>query len=94
MVRLLRFGDAPCAVTGLSLEQLREYGLRLEVDRINPARGYVAGNMQVVCSRINRARQTWGDDLPPDVVDDLREMVLAPLSHEARVFGRMERGAW
>lgn len=62
---------ARCALSGASAGELAAIGERLEVDRIDSRRGYVRGNMQVIAARLNRAKQTHGDDLPRHVVDDL-----------------------
>ena len=90
MVRLSRFGLAACEVSGLTLAQLRDHDMRLEVDRINARRGYVVGNMRIVCSRVNR----WLQDGPVSdaAVVELRDMVLAEVSEEARIMGAMKQG--
>ena len=87
MVRLSRLGVAPCAISGLMLAQLRDCGLRLEVDRINARLGYVRGNMRVVASRVNR----WLQDGPVSDarVLEFREVVLREVSDEARIMASL-----
>lgn len=59
MLRRARRPDARCAITGLTLAQLQLIGQRLEVDRIDSARGYVPGNMQLLAARLNHSKHTY-----------------------------------
>lgn len=58
-----------CQATGLPLDMLRA-GQRGRtrpfaptLDRVNPKRGYVPGNVRVVAAAYNQARGSWGDDV-------------------------------
>jgi hypothetical protein len=42
-----------CSITGRSLLALRKVGEKLSVDRINPRRGYVPGNVQLIALSLN-----------------------------------------
>jgi len=46
-----------CSATGRSLHALRKIGDKLSVDRINPRRGYVPGNVQLLALSINEEKQ-------------------------------------
>lgn len=90
-------GGGVCALSGLDAGALHEYGIRLEVDRIDSRRGYVRGNLQVIASRLNRAKQAFGDRLPESVVRDLVSLVSGALSLEAQIFSsslRPRGGIW
>lgn len=72
---LARWPRSRCAVTGLTLQRLRRGGLdgraySLQVDRIRSGSGYVAGNMQLLACRLNRAKQGF-HDVPRYAIDDL-----------------------
>lgn len=52
-----------CAVSGIDLTLVGEreaFGPSL--DRIEPSRGYVPGNLRIVCNMVNCAMNTWGED--------------------------------
>lgn len=70
-IRLAHAPAAVCALSGLTLAELLDAGLRLDVDRINGARGYVRGNLWVIASRLNRQKQAFEDRLPAWCVDEL-----------------------
>lgn len=59
-----RCRDSECAASGLTLEQLLRVGQTLQVDRINPYRGYVRGNCQLLAASLNRAK--WRHEAPPE----------------------------
>lgn len=85
-----------CALSGLTLEELRGAGYSLQVDRIDSRRGYVRGNLQVIACRLNRQKQAFGDRLPEWCARDLVEVVTHS-SLEADVvagFSKSNRGAW
>lgn len=60
-----------CALTGVVMKYVpagagnftmnNPFGL--SVDRINPLKGYVSGNMRLVCFWANNAKYTFGDDV-------------------------------
>jgi hypothetical protein len=56
MLRLTKDLTACCCITGRSLLALQKVGDKLSVDRINPRRGYVKGNMQLMALSLNRAK--------------------------------------
>jgi hypothetical protein len=65
--------SARCAASGLSLAQLSTLGERLEVDRIDPHRGYVRGNCQLLARSLNRSKGRT--DAPAEWrVDELRAL--------------------
>lgn len=45
-----------CSATGRSLLALRKIGEKLSVDRINPQRGYVPGNVQLLAMSLNEEK--------------------------------------
>jgi hypothetical protein len=51
---------ARCEVLGRSLFALRKVGEKLSVDRIDPSRGYVEGNMRLLTLTLNKEK---GDKL-------------------------------
>ena len=81
-----------CEASGLRLEELVPFGLRLEVDRIDSRRGYVRGNMQLLASRLNRAKQACGDRLPDHEARELARLVRADHGLEARTMGAFDSG--
>ena len=74
--RMLERAQRPtsrCAASGLTPAELALVGQRLEVDRVNPWRGYQRGNMQLLASGLNRLKGR--DELPHWAVGELREEV-------------------
>jgi hypothetical protein len=47
-----------CVVTGRSLFALKKVGDKLSIDRIDPKKGYVVGNMQLLALSLNIAKGT------------------------------------
>lgn len=58
MVKACHDPAACCSGTGRSLLALRKIGEKLSVDRINPRRGYVPGNVQLLASKLNEEKRT------------------------------------
>lgn len=56
MMAAARDPAARCAISGLTLRQLKRRGEWLECDRIDSALGYVAGNMQLLARRLNASK--------------------------------------
>ena len=56
MMGMRHIPEMQCEITGLSKHQLRKMGERLSVDRINPFKGYVPGNCQVIAESLNIAK--------------------------------------
>ena len=52
-----------CSVTGIALNTKKRSPWKLSFDRIDCAKGYVPGNVRVVCWAYNRARYTWPDEI-------------------------------
>lgn len=53
-----------CELTGLPLDQEKKPGrwpMAPSIDRIDASRGYVAGNVRIVCLMANQALSEWGD---------------------------------
>jgi hypothetical protein len=76
--------DDACDTTGLTLIELARGEMTLQVDRIDPERGYVAGNMQVIASLLNRLKareRSWPEWAAHEVHERCTE-----LSDEARVY--------
>lgn len=72
---LARLDDSRCAVSGYSLADLRGclgHPMALQVDRIDSRRGYVSGNMQLLCSYLNRMKGR-ALNVPADALSELRE---------------------
>jgi hypothetical protein len=67
-----------CAITGRTMVIGPSYSERdaLSLDRINPQRGYVEGNVRLVTWQVNCARGVWTDDdllsLAVDVLKGMR----------------------
>lgn len=70
MLVLSHMPNAVCAATGLSAFRLAKHGLRLTVDRIDPALGYIQGNMQLLTCRLNEAKGV-GLEVPAGAVATL-----------------------
>lgn len=80
-----------CAGSGYTLLELESIGQRLQVDRIDPALGYVVSNMQLLCAYLNRLKSRhnlW----PAWALDELA-LRLVPPSAEARIYGALARRA-
>ena len=55
-----------CSATGIPLDWTRSYPAgpwSPSLDRIDPSRGYVSGNVRIVCWAYNRAKNVDGDDV-------------------------------
>lgn len=48
--------DARCELSGRTGAELRRGGMWLEVDRVDSALGYAAGNVQLLASSLNRSK--------------------------------------
>ncbi len=54
-----------CALSGLPMTTIRGEGrlpTNASIDRIDGAKGYVPGNIRLVCLQANGARDEWGDE--------------------------------
>lgn len=80
LLELTRRPEAKCEASGLTLEQLAKVGLVLQVDRIDPARGYVPGNCQVIACYLNRMKARF-DSWPWWAVGELRDRVAGAASY-------------
>lgn len=80
LLELTRRPLARCEASGLTLEQLAKVGYVLQVDRINPARGYVPGNCQVIACWLNRLKARH-DSWPWWAPGELREIVRGAASY-------------
>jgi hypothetical protein len=59
LVRLFEEQEGCCALTGQPMTMVVGQGrvrTNISVDRIDAARGYVEGNLQLVCDHVNRAK--------------------------------------
>ena len=83
LVRSWRAGSR-CAASGLTAAELAGVGERLVVDRINPFRGYVRGNVQLLAARLNNLKGR-GPAVPSWAVAELRERLERQPSPEARI---------
>ena len=82
--------EATCAVTGYSRLALLKVGDRLSVDRIDPRRGYVRGNMRVIALSLNVAKGV-GVGVPERAIQRLvrrMERVKGDRLSQVRVVGR------
>jgi len=58
-----------CAISGIAFHDLRfnkafvKYPFAPSLDRITPAKSYISGNVRLVCTAANFARNEWGDDV-------------------------------
>ena len=55
-----------CALTGLYFSEVRIYGAHKRpfipsLDRKDNRKGYIKGNVRIVCFAVNAALSTWGD---------------------------------
>lgn len=67
-----------CAVTGLPLVLPNDFGpLTANIDRIDPTKGYVKSNVQLVAAWYNHAKLNWSDTI-------IREYILAAADHMRR----------
>jgi len=61
--------DGHCAISGIAFHDLRfdeafvKYPFAPSLDRVVPTKGYVSGNVRLVCTAANFARNEWGDDV-------------------------------
>ena len=67
MVEAAHHPESRCAVLGRSLLNLRKAGQKLSVDRIDSAKGYVPGNMQLLALDLNVAKRD-GTHIPQAVI--------------------------
>jgi len=63
-----------CAASGLTLYELAKVGLSLQVDRIDPRRGYERGNMALLAAPLNRAKAR-GFVVPRYALEALAELM-------------------
>jgi hypothetical protein len=66
--RLLMDSNGVCAVTGIPFDdaqigQFRRRPFAPSLDRIECSKGYVPGNLRVVCVAVNYAMSDWGEDV-------------------------------
>jgi len=73
---------ARCSASGLTARELASIGQRLDVDRINPWRGYVIGNMQLLASSLNSLKGR-SPSVPHWAPDELRDEVRRAQSPDA-----------
>jgi hypothetical protein len=57
MLAACHMAESCCSLCGRSLHTLRKIGESLTVDRINPARGYVPGNVQLLAKSLNEEKK-------------------------------------
>jgi hypothetical protein len=60
--------DGKCAITGIPFSGAEDAPGRRRpwvptLDRIDPSKGYVAGNVRLICCAANIALNDWGDDV-------------------------------
>jgi hypothetical protein len=70
MIHLSKDPHSVCAVTGRSLFALRKVGEKLSIDRIDPQKGYIDGNMQLLTMSLNSAKG-MGDHVPQVAINRL-----------------------
>lgn len=68
LVALHAAQGAACALTGIPFDMSRSHGFRASplgpsIDRIDPARGYVIDNVQLVCFVVNMAKSEYPIEL-------------------------------
>ena len=51
-----------CEATGIELEHGKGSPWSVEIDRIDPAKGYTMSNCRLVCASFNRAKMNWTDE--------------------------------
>lgn len=51
-----------CAVTGILLERKMNDLCSASIDRIDPSKGHIAGNIQIVCQFVNYAKRHYAND--------------------------------
>lgn len=60
LVNCLLAQDNKCALTGIKMKTFGPYGISL--DRIDPSKGYIKNNIQLVCWLINRMKSDLSQD--------------------------------
>ena len=90
-----RMPSTTCEASGYTSADLAAAGLSLQVDRINPRRGYVLGNMQFLTSYLNRMKGRERS-FPEWCLDELRERMERAHNPEARIMAsfRTSAGSW
>lgn len=56
-----------CSVTGLALHDLKKLRDKLSVDRIDPTKGYIGGNMRLISLKLNIAKGIR-TSIPPAII--------------------------
>jgi len=74
--RLYELNQGRCAISGLTMAHKWSDLMALSIDRIDSKRGYIEGNVQLVCMWANLAKQKFTNDDMKKVLDmyyDLRK---------------------
>jgi hypothetical protein len=75
MLRARHHKYSRCAASGISLLTLEKMGDMLSVDRINPRKGYVRGNMQLLSKVLNSTKGSL-DKVPRAAIRKLRRRLV------------------
>lgn len=83
---LVRDQSWRCAISGIPFaaenvsHQRQKHAFRPSVDRVIPARGYVLGNVRIVCEIVNLAMNDWGEEPLLHLVSAMAQNRVANLS--------------
>lgn len=80
-----------CELTGIPFDTTYRYGTHRmpinprspSLDRIDPTKGYVRDNVQVVLSAVNVMKSNWGMDEVVEIVSAYMRMIEQPLKRSA-----------
>lgn len=90
ILQLAEKNNYRCEVTMLSFKEEKPAGLRIRpwlpsIDRINSKRGYIPGNVRVVCAFVNVAMNGFGDQFFKAVLNPLIEAEVEARLAEKRI---------
>jgi hypothetical protein len=51
-----------CAISDKVMAHVASQMNTVSIDRIDSDKGYIVGNIQLVCKAVNYAKNTWGND--------------------------------
>ncbi|WDI43375.1 hypothetical protein [Bremerella sp. P1] len=72
VVNLFKQQEGRCAISGLEMEHKFNSLRSASIDRIDSSLGYVAGNVQIVCSFANFAKRHFPNDDMLSIVADIK----------------------
>ena len=61
-----------CALTGMKMTHRLDDPRSISIDRINSSKGYVTGNVQLVCRWVNLAKQHYPNEIFVELFQELK----------------------